>query len=224
MISEKEIVKELAKAKELQAIKEFTEAAFEKNNLSPQDKIKILELNQDQRLTMLKRIQKHTLDNLFLQKPDQFYTQKFHYDWWAFPMHVPLQWNWPKRNYDASITLSEAKELLQDESFVDTYVNCISLYIDALEKHGWNDYPVRYSRMLHSMALFIKAASERDGQEEVYVTLISLGERAFNYANANLLDKYSDNLFTGGYGAVITELEKFNTFGAQQAFNLGGLL
>lgn len=210
MVPQKVIVQQLAEMRNSASIKEYTESALQQTTLSAQEKIKLVAINQENRLSIIKRIQKHTLDNVFLANPDSFYTKKHHYDWWAFPMHVPVEWNWPKRNYDASIDQGEAQTLLYDEDFVNTYTRCISLYIDALEKHGWNDYPVRYARMLQSMALFIKAASKMEGMEHVYTQVSELGERAVDYAKTNLNSKYpSYFLLTNGYAETVKELEHF---------------
>ncbi|HAT8641742.1 TPA: hypothetical protein JBE16_02545 [Legionella pneumophila subsp. pneumophila] len=216
----KDIIKLLAKDKEQKTLEEYTENSLKKSNLSSQAKIKLVELNQKNRLSILKQVMIHTLENLFKKKPDEFFKNTYHYDWWAFPMHVPLEWKWPKRNYDASISLDEAKILLFDDEFVSSYLECLSLYMAALKKHGWNDYPVRYARMLHSLALFTKVASTMDNMETTYQRLSQKGEEAIDFANTHLVKKYpSYTLFTEGMQNLKNEIKKFEEFAENRSTN-----
>ncbi|KGP63448.1 hypothetical protein EP47_09570 [Legionella norrlandica] len=218
----KQIVSYLAEGRRKEAIKLFTELSLKKTDLTPGHKIKLVELNQENRLGILKQVMIHTLENLFKKKPDEFFKTTYHYDWWAFPMHVPLEWNWPKRNYDASINLREAQTLLEDDEFVSAYLECITLYLEALKKHGWNDYPVRYARMIHSLSLFIKAASTVDQkgvikEKTIYQRLSQKGEEIIDFAHTNLAEKYSDySLFTKGMETLAQEIKKFKEFAEEQ--------
>lgn len=215
-----DIIKLLAKDKEKQAIEEYTEKALKKTDLPPQIKIKLVELNQENRLSILKRVMIHTLKNLFKKKPDEFFKNTYHYDWWAFPMYVPPEWRWPKRNYDASVSLDEAKTLLFDDEFVSAYLECVSLYLEALKKHGWNDYPVRYARMVHSLALFTKAAGTMDNMESIYQRLSQKGEEAIDFANTHLVKKYPTySLLTEGMQTLEGEIKKFEEFVVQRSIN-----
>ena len=210
MVPQNKIVQLLAEMRESDPIQK-TESTLQKKTLSAQEKMVLGAFNQENRLSIIKRVQKHTFDNVFLAYPDNFYTKKHHYDWWVFPMHVPVEWKWERRNYDASINLDEAQTLLYDEEFVATYTSCVSLYIDALEKHGWNDYPVRYMRMLQSVGLFIEAASQMEGMDHIYTKLGELGEVAVNYASEKKLNaKYPTyTLLLEGYAKAVEEVDKF---------------
>lgn len=204
----KEVIHKLAEEQRKQAIEQYTNEALKNEKLPPEEKIKLVELNQENRLSIITRVQKHTLENLFKKKPDSFFTSKYHYDWWAFPMHVPLAWNWPKRNYDASINPEEAATLLADDSFVATYLSCISLYLDALEKHGWNNYPVRYARMLNSIALFLDVAEGRVIKSAEH-SLVDEAKRSLDFAKQYLLkDNSQYELFNRGFQLVKQELKK----------------
>ena len=206
------MVKQLARARAQESIKKYTEVALKKSTLSSVEKIKLVALNQENRLSIIMRVQKHTLDNVFIKIPDKFFTKNYHYDWWAFPMHVPEAWGWEQRNYDASVTLTEAQTLLYDAGFVATYKSCISMYLDALKKHGWNDYPVRFARMLQSISLFIKGASEIKDMEDEYANLCTLGTCAVEYAKAHVMNEYPTyGLLQSGFEETIKELGKFKT-------------
>ena len=158
--------------------------ALQNSELSTKEKMALVASNQDDRLTIITAVQQHTFNHIFLKNQDDFFTTKFHYDWWIFPMHVPTEWQWQKRNYDASIDLDEAKLLASDQKFCITYFKSVRGYINALESKGWNDYPVRYARMLQSLDLFIQAAKEA-GREIFCSKLHEQGQRAIDYAAKN---------------------------------------
>lgn len=190
---------------ELDAIKEETETQLAKSKLPPEIKMLLVALNQHDRLTIIKRIQKHTMEHLFQKYPD-FHTSKHHYDWWAFPMNVPEKWRWPKWNYHASIDIKEAQTLLGDPEFVESYLLGVNLYLKALNNNGWNDYPVRYARMLQSLSLFLTAAKEIGSP--VMQTLEHLAKECIEYANQQHFEQeYHDyDLFQDGLSKVRNHL------------------
>jgi len=204
----RDVIKALIAASKQSVSKMSYKSALANKHLSVKDKIDILSLNQDNRLAVIKALQKHTLENLFKANPQDFYTQKFHFDWWVFPMTVPVEWNWPQRNYLASVNQDEAKVLLVDKEYVDTYIECITMYMDALDTHGWDNYPVRFARMLHSLSLFTCAASYlEEDPESVAVRLQMLCERARTYANREVLPLYSNyDLLNSGYDGLVNTL------------------
>ena len=198
-----------AKQKKI-SIHKYTNEQLAKTDLKPEIKLKLVAINQDNRLSIIMRVQKHTLENVFKKYPKEFYTKKHHYDWWVFPMHVPKKWNWPERNYHASINKAEAQTLLFDKDFVETYLCCITLYLNAIETLGWDDYPVRYARMLQSLALFLDAAKTLDEEDSIQARLCAVGQRSINYAKKELTALYPDyNLFTEGYDQVEAHLKYF---------------
>lgn len=211
MASEKEIITWIARDKMQNSIKEYTNKLLAQTTLGVKDKLKLLALNQHDRLNIIKRIQHHTLEHLFKNKPDTFHTKSYHYDWWAFPMHVPVEWHWEERNYHASIDRDEAFLLLKDPEFTNNYLTCINLYLNALQNHGWNDYPVRYARMLHSLSLFLNTAYEMEHTESMYLELRQTGQRTVEYATSiNLTKTYPDyTLLLNGFNNVKAELKKF---------------
>lgn len=186
-------------------MQEKASIALQNTELTTKEKIALVASNQDNRLAIIKAIQKHTFNNIFLKNQEDFFTTKFHYDWWIFPMHVPAEWQWQQRNYDASIDLDEAKLLLTDNMFSIIYLKSMRGYITALELHGWNDYPVRYARMLQSLDLFIQAAEE-EGHELFCSKLRAQGQRAINYATENGFESTYSN-----YDLLITGLEKIQS-------------
>ncbi|MDI1351477.1 MAG: hypothetical protein PSV35_01710 [bacterium] len=93
-------------------------------------------------------------------------------------------------------------------------ISCISLYLNALNEYGWNDYPVRYARMLHSLALFLHAANDNlkdQSMEQIHTRLNEHGMAAINYATKNFANKelYKEYLlFSSGFIDVKEELNK----------------
>ena len=193
------------------SVADYTEKALKKKELTVAEKMKIMHLNQDSstRLGTLKKVQHHTFENLFKKNPDRFFTADFHYDWWVFPMNVPRSWGWQSWNYEASITLEDAKLLLTDPEFVDDYLNCIGMYINALVEHGWNEYPVRYARMLHSLSLFLQAANETQNMS-IATHLHELGARVIPYAVKYVMPTNKTyELFVNGFVATDLQMKKF---------------
>lgn len=218
----KDVIKKLAKDKELLAIKKYTDEALKNPDLHALEKIKLIELNQENRLSIIRRVQAHTLEYLFKKNPDKFFTKEYHYDWWTFPMHVPAEWKWEKRNYDSSIDSNEAQILLGDSNFVHTYLSGVALYLDALKTHGWNDYPVRYARLLHSLSLFINAAHKMEGKPSVTERLCHEAQRAIDFIKPNILARYPDyTLLNIGFKATSEALDKAKSKEAESSFNKG---
>jgi hypothetical protein len=199
----------MAKKRKQGAIKVYTETRLNSPEHCSEEKKKIVALNQGNRLDIIKRVQEHTLVNLFKKIPE-FYTDDYHYDWWAFPMHIPKAWNWQAWNYDASVDLDEAQILLFDKEFVANYKSCITLYLDALDENGWNNYPVRFARLLHSLSLFTKAVSGIKDMKDEYANLYKLGMRAVAYAEKNIMDDNSKyGLLQDGFKKMVKELDQF---------------
>lgn len=210
MISQKGIVNKIARDRKQAIIREVTEKKLSDPNLTAKDKILLVHWNQNNKLGILKRVQAHTLTHVFREKSD-FYTSRHHYDWWVFPMHVPDEWRWQQRNYDASITLSDAKILLADPGFINVYTECVARYIEALETHGWNDYPVRYARMLQSLSLFMQAAREMECDNSVYGSLYLMASHAIDFAKENVLKSYPEYfLLIDGFHKTHNEVARFS--------------
>jgi len=206
-----------------EALRANVDKALLNPELTSKEKTELLSKNQHDRLYVLKRLQKHTLDYLFKKKPN-FYTSVYHYDWWAFPMYVPKDWDWKTRNYNASITQIEAKKLWQDAQFRETYLQCVSMYIAALETHGWNDYPVRYARMLQSLSLFVKMVNQEHLGDDTVDLLCQQAQRALEYVTLNRLrvTLSNDSLFMHGYAKLELELRKHNSLKCDTVLRGGG--
>lgn len=110
-------------------------------------------------------------------------------------MCVPTAWQWPQRNYDCSLSPAEVVTLLNDDEFLGIYCLSVEDYINALVTYGWNDYPVRFARVLHSLALFVEAANN---QEQVIKPLDAIATLTLDYAGT-IRARYSKyNLFETG--------------------------
>ena len=178
------VIDQLIENHDPQAIKKYSVAALANPDLQAIEKLLLLELNQGDRLTIIKQLQQHTYENIFNQK-EKFYTRKYHYDWWMFPMNVPVAWGWQERNYHASVNFDEAKQLLNDSKFVDTYELSVSMYIDAIVNNGWDNHPVRYARILQSLGLFLSISPNSLEMETTYNRLVKIGAACIAYAKNN---------------------------------------
>lgn len=222
------IVKDLAQQQTQNAIKKYTEAALKKEQLTYGEKIKLVALNQHDRLNIIAQVQKHTLEHVFKKYPDSFFSPPHHYDWWVFPMHVLPKWDWVARNYEASVNPEEAKILLSDSSFVETFLNCIHLYNAGLEQYGWNNYLIRYARMLNSLALFLHVADGTEVRSEA-LSLTAEAQKSITFAKKNIMPLLHDEvvesndvnrdrfLFKRGYALVKEELKRLSNIQAPSA-------
>lgn len=84
--------------------------------INPHDFLKLIHYHQqrpEKRLRMLHEAQKRTFQAVFLAHPTTFYTTRFHYDWFMFPLHAHREWNWAQRNYDCLVTVEDGQQLVQ---------------------------------------------------------------------------------------------------------------
>lgn len=205
-----EIVKELSFFKDAKILQDYTEKCLANPDLTTKQKIQLIHLNQNNRLSIIAQIQQHTFEHLFKKRPNEFFTNKYHYDWWIFPMYVPKEWGWEQRNYDASINLTEAQILLRNSRFIDTYIDSVAMYLRALKEYGWNNYPVRYARMLHSLSLFLQAAQKEGNQPEVYERLYEQTKDVVAYAEQYVLPDNKDyDLLQIGFRASLHQIKKY---------------
>eukprot|EP01138_Halocafeteria_seosinensis_P000274 gb/GECG01000282.1/.p1 GENE.gb/GECG01000282.1/~~gb/GECG01000282.1/.p1 ORF type:complete len:210 (+),score=21.94 gb/GECG01000282.1/:1-630(+) len=164
--------------------------------VNPHDLLKLIRWHQEppeQRLRMLHEAQRRTHRAVFLTHQRSFYTTRFHYDWFVFPMFVPREWNWVSRDYDCSVTLEDGRQLVDIGNFLEVYLDSIHRYLSAVEKYGWNDYPVRYSKMTHSLGLFLQVLhSLREEKKEALEKLKVLGGQALTFAQNHLVERYPD--------------------------------
>ncbi len=178
-------------------------------SLSTDEKIKLMHLGQQDRLNVLKQIHQYTLINMF-KKHTHFFTNQYHYDWWMFPMHVPKEWNWEPRNYDFSVNEIDVQILLHDTAFMQNYLTGITMYLHALRKYGWDDYLVRYARMLQSLSLFSHVCFNIKNLDNLQQKLYDIGQQAIIYAQEHILaNNQNYPLFTHGFEMVKHELELF---------------
>ncbi len=219
--SDIEMAKELSFFRGSKKLQEYTEKCLANPDLTAKQKIQLIHLNQNNRLSIIAQVQQHTFEHLFKKNPNEFFTNKYHYDWWIFPMHVPKDWGWEQRNYDASINLAEAQTLLHHSQFVHTYLESVAMYVTALQKHGWNNYPVRYARMLHSLSIFLQAAQNENSQIEVYDRLYELAKNAVTYAkNYVLPDNIDYDLLQIGYKMALHQIQKYEKEFLAKGFDL----
>lgn len=102
--------------------------------------------------------QQKSYNEVFKKHPKTFHQPTFHYDWWMFPMKVPADASVSDTTRSFSITDKETQYLLTHTQFIQTYQNSIDKYLANLQKYGWNDYDIRYAKMVDSLAHFIAAS------------------------------------------------------------------
>lgn len=185
-------------------ITQVTDCILSKEKLTSKQKLSLISLNKNNKLSILKRVHAHTLANLFLNPKLDFHTKNYHYDWWMFPMYIPPEWRWQQRNYDCSCNKEDVAILMADEEFFQNYIKGIHLYIRALEQKGWNDYPVRLARLLQSLSLFCQVGLESfDKFENEIMALEKAAKRVIGYIETPKLALYKEyqsySLFYNGY-------------------------
>lgn len=101
--------------------------------------------------------QKKTYEQVYLKEP-LYDTPRFHYDWWLFPIkkgeHVVSQSSMGRK---FSIDEEQTKTLIHNTEFMERYLHCIQLYLNAQISRGWNGYVIRYEKVLWSIVHFLEA-------------------------------------------------------------------
>ncbi len=131
--------------------------------------------------------QQDTYKNIF-SNPG-FHNPNFHYDWWMFPVHVPLHINVSETTRKFAVNHQDIIDLLHHQPFINTYINSIEKYLNNLNQFGWNHYDIRYAKMLNSLTQFIKVAEllkHEPGMSDILNKLNALAHRALVYAQANI--------------------------------------
>ncbi|MBN9288711.1 MAG: hypothetical protein BGO43_08660 [Gammaproteobacteria bacterium 39-13] len=131
--------------------------------------------------------QQNTYQTVFLKYPNHFHQPTFHYDWWMFPLKAPKT-GVTETTLRYSVDENDMLTLLQDKRFTQTYLESIKKYLANLAMHGWNNYPIRFAKMLLSLDQFLKVsqtalkANQIPGIKEINQELISLAKNAVDYA------------------------------------------
>lgn len=131
--------------------------------------------------------QQATYKNIFLKYPKNFHQPIYHYDWWMFPVHAPAHVSPTSQEY--SVTDKDVKQLLEHKLFISTYIKSIDQYLSKLKTSGWNNYDVRYAKMVGSLHQFICVANKqtsKDSMAKTKVDLHGLAKRAIQFANKNI--------------------------------------
>lgn len=138
------------------------------------------------KLTALIKQQQNTYQQVFLKNPTTFHQPIFHYDWWMFPIPEHPAASSTSKQY--AVNDAEIAQLLQHELFIKTYFLSIEKYLNNLSKHGWNQYPIRYEKMLKSLSCFISVSqnlSQNHNIESIQKKLYQLSSKAVEYAEQN---------------------------------------
>ena len=118
--------------------------------------------------------QKYSFEQVY-SKREKFDTPKFHYDWWLFPTNAPKgQWSVTADYY--SIDEKDTLTLLTNRKFVERYVKSIEMYLKA-QLNQWNQYDVRFGKVLLSLIHFISIIDNR--QEHLETNLLLLEALVF---------------------------------------------
>ncbi len=118
-----------------------------------------------------------------------FHQPSQHYDWWIFPMSVPEDARVSDTTRRFAINDEETLALLNDVQFISTYQQSIAKYLGNLENFGWNNYDIRFAKMLQSLNQFMKIAHIEQADPtiaSIYQALSGLSERAIHFANNNI--------------------------------------
>jgi len=132
--------------------------------------------------------QQESYKNIFLKHSATCHQPTFHYDWWMFPQKVPAAIKVSAKSRSFAINDEDTKVLLEHKQFTATYLRSIDKYLSNLEQYGWNDYDIRYAKMLHSLHQFLSVATlmKYDVDATTYSKLQSLAQRATRFAQKNI--------------------------------------
>ncbi|MCS5707968.1 hypothetical protein CC99x_003525 [Candidatus Berkiella cookevillensis] len=154
------------------------------------------------KLTTLIKQQQNTYQQVFLKNPTTFHQPTFHYDWWMFPIPVHPAASSTSKQY--AVNDVEITQLLQHDLFMKTYFLSIEKYLNNLSKHGWNQYPIRYEKMLRSLSCFISVSqnlTKNHNIESIQKKLYPLASKAVEYAEQNHMN-------TGRMAILIRDVKK----------------
>lgn len=138
------------------------------------------------KLTALIKQQQNTYQQVFLKNPTTFHQPTFHYDWWMFPIPAHPAASSTSKQY--AVNDAEIAQLLQHDLFMKTYFLSIEKYLNNLSTHGWNQYPIRYEKMLKSLSCFISVSqnsTQNHNLESMQKKLYQLSSKAVEYAEQN---------------------------------------
>lgn len=138
------------------------------------------------KLTALIKQQQNTYQQVFLKNPTTFHQPTFHYDWWMFPIPAHPAASSTSKQY--AVNDAEIAQLLQHDLFMKTYFLSIEKYLNNLSTHGWNQYPIRYEKMLKSLSCFISVSqnsTQNHNLESMQKKLYQLSSKAVKYAEQN---------------------------------------
>jgi hypothetical protein len=125
-------------------------------------------------LSELLEKQKQTYEMLFKLEASGFDTPRYHYDWWIFPLPITeLGPNSSSKAIYYSIDSTKTRALLENNSFKETYIECIEKYLRAQEMR-WNCYGIRFAKLLLSLKHFISFTDD-----ETEYALLNLQLRDF---------------------------------------------
>jgi hypothetical protein len=146
--------------------------------------------------------QKRTYKDIFLEEPD-FDTDKFHYDWWQFPLPLPEEFKPSDTAVYYSINCEETNELLQNEKFKERYLECIEDYLEAQEDR-WNEYHIRFIKVTFSLWHFIQFTENSVDHQIFHEEAKKLGKRCLELNDLHFIedDPYAEDMGNKEYDAI----------------------
>ena len=159
--------------------------------------------------------QQRTYNEVFSKKSGnapQCHQNDFHYDWWMFPTKLAAadRDKVSDRTRQYAVTEQDIQDLLSHPLFIKTYMKSIAKYLSNLEKYGWNNYPIRFAKLLCSIAEFIAVAknSQDPAVKAIELQLELLACELYIYGTENIQTDLPH--FAKGMAAVakVLELEK----------------
>lgn len=138
------------------------------------------------KLRELIKQQQNTYHQVFLKNPTTFHQPSFHYDWWMFPVPAHPAASATSKQY--AVNNAEIAQLLENDLFMKTYLSSVDKYINNLSAYGWNNYPIRFEKMLNSLFCFLFVSQNlvlNNNQKATQKTLHKLSTRAVDYAQKN---------------------------------------
>jgi hypothetical protein len=122
--------------------------------------------------------QKLIYEKIFLKK-DNFHTPAYHYDWFQFPITLPINMTPSPSAVYYSINDTERRILLASEEFRMHYKNSIEKYLSA-QLNEWNGYPIRFIKIIFSLSGFIQETALLPEYHEFHTDLKNLATLALS--------------------------------------------
>lgn len=148
--------------------------------------------------------QQNSYRTVYQAHPNTCHNPTFHYDWWLFPITAHAGASATSVEY--SVDEQEIYTLLKHRQFMNTYEASVEKYLANLSHFGWNNYEIRFEKMMRSVKQFLEVAKRHSAEPTMRARiqkLTTLGQQAVDFAKSNHI---TQNRMTGVIAALENEI------------------